>query len=78
MSIEIDTENQMKISQATLGALALEYERACKLHTSASLAALVEEIGEVAKDMQEGRDPSTELIQVAVVALRLVEQRRGK
>ena len=37
------------------------------------LAILVEEVGEVAKDMQEGRDPRLEITQVAAVAVAWLE-----
>lgn len=37
------------------------------------LAILVEEVGEVARDVHEKRDPTAELVQVAAVALAMIE-----
>jgi len=46
-------------------------ERGITLHEW--LAILVEEVGEVAKDVHEGRDPTGELVQVAAVAIAVIE-----
>lgn len=55
-----------------------ELRRARSLHAKPNLAALVEEVGEVAKDIQEGKNAAYELIQVATVAIRLVSEVYGK
>jgi len=48
-----------------------EIERARTIHPKPRFTALIEEIGEVATDLEERRNPRDELIQVACVALRL-------
>jgi len=52
-----------------------EIDRARKLHPVPSFAALVEELGEVAKAIQEEgpAEYRAELLQVACVAMRLIE-----
>lgn len=55
-----------------------EIERAQSIHPQPSFAALIEEIGEVATDIQNGDDPRAELIQVAAVAVRLIIERWTK
>lgn len=54
-----------------------EIKRARSLHPKPSFAALVEEIGEVGTDIQNGIDPRNELIQVAAVAIRLATEPWG-
>ena len=54
-----------------------EIRHARTLHTHPSFAALVEEIGEVATDIQNGKCTRAELIQVAAVAIRLATEPWG-
>jgi len=54
-----------------------EIRHARTLHTHPSFAALVEEVGEVATDIQDGKCTRAELIQVAAVAIRLATEPWG-
>lgn len=53
----------------------LQYARS--KHAQPTFAALIEEVGEVAKDMNECRNPRNELIDVATVAIRLCNESWG-
>ena len=72
-----------KVSHKRVGSLddkdfllnvSIEALRARAIHRLPNFEALVEEVGEVAKDLQEGRDPRIELVQVATLAMRLATE----
>lgn len=63
--------------ETVFGEIHSEIERAQSIHPKPSFAALVEEIGEVAMDIQHGNDPRPELVQVAAVAVRLIIEQWG-
>jgi NTP pyrophosphatase (non-canonical NTP hydrolase) len=54
--------------------LKMNIEIAKKKHPEATFTALVEEVGEVARCIEEKKDPTFELYDVATVAIRLIEQ----
>lgn len=52
--------------------------KARSLHPKPTFEALAEELGEVAKDLQEGNCPKDELLDVATVAMRMYIERYSK